>query len=79
MEPRIGLWAVTLEGRIVLNKEMKRHIGIQKLIEHAGIERVKAELEERNRMFRGGPFAVAEAYRNWRDLSRAEVAKMLAG
>lgn len=25
----------------------------------------------------GGPFAVAEAYRNWRDLSREEVANML--
>lgn len=144
-----GFGAVTLDGRVLLNQEMKRAIGVRKEIEAEEIARVKAELQERNRVFRGGqaeadvqgrtviltddglatgytmlaavmsvrargaakvlvavptapiesvekvveyadevyslhiqyrggPFAVARAYRNWHDLNREEVVEMLS-
>ena len=143
-----GFGAVNLDGEVLLNEPMKRAMGVTEKVEREEIERVKEELQERNRFFRGdreaadvrgrtviltddglasgytmmaaamsvgrrgaarvvaavptaprdavemlekhvdevyslhieygrGPFAVARAYRNWRDLSREEVAEML--
>lgn len=143
-----GFGAVNLDGKVVLNEPMKRAIAVPEKLEREEIERVKKELRERNRFFRGdraaadvrgrtviltddglasgytmlaaamsvaqrgavrvavaiptapdnaletlaahvdevyslhiqygrGPFAVARAYKNWRDLSRKEVSEML--
>src|SRR6056297_1443885 len=48
-----GFGAVNLDGEVLLNEPMKRAMGVTEKVEREEIERVKEELQERNRFFRG--------------------------
>ncbi len=55
--PEAGYGAVTLEGGVFLNEDLVRRLKLSSSQVEQHISRIKKELDERNRLFRGGkPF-----------------------